>query len=116
MEFPTWLDQVYTKADYDLTIVNHVEPRDIANYAQPAVLLALRHAGGAAGVAAPTTAATQEEATAFLKNAARRISEDSAADWLLPGRGHHGVDEVGDGLPDDASTDAGSPSTGIAVP
>ena len=36
MEFPRWLQQVFTNAqDYDLTIINHVEERDIGNYANP---------------------------------------------------------------------------------
>ncbi len=32
VEFPLWLDKVFGKANYDLTIINHVEPRDIGNY------------------------------------------------------------------------------------
>jgi peptide/nickel transport system substrate-binding protein len=36
MEFPRWLQQVFGGAqDYDLTIINHVEERDIGNYANP---------------------------------------------------------------------------------
>jgi peptide/nickel transport system substrate-binding protein len=35
VEFPLWLDQTFTKHNYDLTIINHVEPRDIGNYANP---------------------------------------------------------------------------------
>jgi len=36
MEFPRWLQQVFTgPQDYDLTIINHVEERDIGNYANP---------------------------------------------------------------------------------
>ena len=36
LEFPArWLDVVYTHADYDLTIVAHVEARDIVNWANP---------------------------------------------------------------------------------
>ena len=36
LEFPArWLDAVYTRADYDLTIVGHFEPRDIVNWANP---------------------------------------------------------------------------------
>jgi peptide/nickel transport system substrate-binding protein len=36
MEFARWLQQVFSNAqDYDLTIINHVEERDIANYANP---------------------------------------------------------------------------------
>ena len=36
MEFPRWLQQVFGGSqDYDLTIINHVEERDIGNYANP---------------------------------------------------------------------------------
>jgi peptide/nickel transport system substrate-binding protein len=35
VEFPLWLDQVFTKRNFDLTIINHVEPRDIGNYGNP---------------------------------------------------------------------------------
>src|SRR5262249_39330182 len=36
LEFPArWLDVVFTKADYDLSIVAHVEPRDIVQYGNP---------------------------------------------------------------------------------
>lgn len=36
LEFPArWLDVVYTRADYDMTIVAHVEARDIVNWADP---------------------------------------------------------------------------------
>jgi len=28
VDFATWIDQVFTQHDYDLTIINHVEPRD----------------------------------------------------------------------------------------
>src|SRR5438067_145505 len=36
MEFARWLQQVFLNAqDYDLTIINHVEERDIANYGNP---------------------------------------------------------------------------------
>ena len=35
VEFSVWLEQVYTNHDYDMTAVLHVEPRDIANYANP---------------------------------------------------------------------------------
>lgn len=36
MEFPRWLQTVFGGTqDYDLTIINHVEERDIGNYANP---------------------------------------------------------------------------------
>jgi peptide/nickel transport system substrate-binding protein len=83
VEFTGWLDRVYTKADYDLTIVNHVEPRDLANYANPEYYWRYDSPLVQQDVAAATTAATQAEANRFLASAARRIAEDSPADWLL---------------------------------
>jgi peptide/nickel transport system substrate-binding protein len=35
VEWAQWLDQVFTKKDYDLTIVSHTEPNDIGIYARP---------------------------------------------------------------------------------
>lgn len=35
VEFPQWLDRVFKNRDYDLTIISHVEPRDIEIYARP---------------------------------------------------------------------------------
>jgi peptide/nickel transport system substrate-binding protein len=35
MEWAQWLDQVFKRAEYDLTIVSHVEPMDVVRYANP---------------------------------------------------------------------------------
>src|SRR5690606_15657074 len=35
VEFPTWLEDVYTNHDYELSFVLHVEPRDFGNFANP---------------------------------------------------------------------------------
>jgi peptide/nickel transport system substrate-binding protein len=36
MDFPRWLQQVFGgPQDYDLTIIDHIEERDIGNYANP---------------------------------------------------------------------------------
>ena len=35
VEFAQWLEDVYANKDYDLTIISHVEPFDIGNYANP---------------------------------------------------------------------------------
>jgi peptide/nickel transport system substrate-binding protein len=35
-EFPAkWLEEVFTNKNYDMTIIDHAEPMDIAIYAQP---------------------------------------------------------------------------------
>jgi peptide/nickel transport system substrate-binding protein len=80
--FPVWIDKVFTKADYDLTIINHVEPRDIAalwanpsyytRYNNPAVAKLL--ADGDAG--SPT------EYIADYKKAVELLADDAAAAWL----------------------------------
>jgi peptide/nickel transport system substrate-binding protein len=35
LEFPVWLDVVFKQHDYDLSLVAHVEPRDLAIFADP---------------------------------------------------------------------------------
>jgi peptide/nickel transport system substrate-binding protein len=80
--FPVWIDKVFTKADYYLTIINHVEPRDIAalwanpsyytRYNNPAVAKLL--ADGDAG--SPT------EYIADYKKAVELLADDAAAAWL----------------------------------
>lgn len=84
LEFPAaWLSTVFTNADYDMSIVAHVEPRDMpavfgdpnyyTRYGKPAfrALLAKADQG------------TPEEQVQYMKQAARMLSEDAAADWLF---------------------------------
>ena len=83
VEFSVWLDQVFTKHDYDMTAVLHVEPHDIGNYANPnyywqydsPTVQQLIHDAKVN----PDAQAGIEQ----LKQAARQISEDSPADWLI---------------------------------
>ncbi len=80
--FPVWIDKVFTKADYDLTIINHVEPRDISalwanptyytRYNNPAVQKLLTD--GDAGSAA--------QYVADYKKAVELLADDAAAAWL----------------------------------
>jgi peptide/nickel transport system substrate-binding protein len=95
VEFSVWLEQVYTNGDYDLTAVLHVEPHDIANYANPDYYWHYDSAEVQQLVGDAKVAATPEEATELLKQAARKISEDSPVDWLFLGAdltvAHQGV-------------------------
>lgn len=83
--FPVWLDQVFGKADYDMTIINHVEPRDVATvfgsakaddyytrYTNPEVVKLL--ADGDAG--------TPDEYIADNKKVVEILADDAAAAWL----------------------------------
>ena len=84
LEFPSaWLETVYTNRDYDLSIVAHVEARDMAAvFGDPAYYTAY----GTEEVRALFETAdtgTQEEQVEAMAEAARLISEDAAADFLF---------------------------------
>jgi peptide/nickel transport system substrate-binding protein len=83
LEFPAaWLTTVFKNADYDMSIISHVEPRDLGavfnakyytRYDDPQLqaLLAAADAGD------------EQTQVADMKQAARRLSEQAAADWLF---------------------------------
>ncbi len=84
LEFPaTWLEEVFTAKDYEMSIVAHVEPRDLGNvfgnpdyytsYGTPELVDLLKQAD----------AGTPEEQVASMKQAAELISQDAAAEFLF---------------------------------
>jgi peptide/nickel transport system substrate-binding protein len=77
-----WLDRVFTKADYDLTIVCHIERNDMAIYANPEYYFRFDNADYQGFITAAASAATQAERSDNLRQAARVLSEQSASDWL----------------------------------
>ncbi len=83
VEFSVWLEQVYTNHDYDMTAVLHVEPRDIANYANPAYYWQYDSAEVQELISAAKVNPDPDAAVEQLKEAARKISEDSPVDWLI---------------------------------
>jgi len=77
-----WLDRVFTKADYDLTIVCHIERNDMAIYANPDYYFRFDDAEYRDLIASASAAATPRLRTDSLRAAARLLSERSASDWL----------------------------------
>ena len=85
LEFPAqWLAQVFQPPnDYDMSIVAHVEPRDVPplfgdptyylGYDNPEVVQQL----------ADADAGTVDEQVTIMQDVARTLSEDAAADWLF---------------------------------
>ncbi|HRB99642.1 MAG TPA: ABC transporter substrate-binding protein, partial [Dermatophilaceae bacterium] len=70
-------------ADYDMSIVAHVEPRDLAAvFANKDYYLRYNSPVVQAAVAA-ADAATPEQQVAEMKKAARQIADDAAADFLF---------------------------------
>lgn len=84
LEFPAqWLQQVFTDHDYDMSIVSHVEPRDIqALFGNPDYYLGYDNAE-VRDLLAEADAGTPDEQVTLMQDAARAISEEHAADWLF---------------------------------
>ncbi|MEO3867981.1 ABC transporter substrate-binding protein [Nonomuraea sp. B12E4] len=83
LEFPArWLDQVFTKGDYDLSIINHVEPRDMGIFADKSYYFHYDNPEFGKLLAAADEG-TEQEQTDDLKQAAKLLSDDAAADWLF---------------------------------
>jgi peptide/nickel transport system substrate-binding protein len=83
LEFPArWLDVVFGKADYDMSVIAHVEARDIATFGDPNYYWRYNNPQVQKLLAAADAA---DEATqiADMKQVARTIAEDAAADWLF---------------------------------
>ncbi|TBT84660.1 ABC transporter substrate-binding protein [Propioniciclava sinopodophylli] len=83
LQFPArWVDTVLQKADYDLSIVAHVEPRDVVTYANPAYYWRYDNPAVQEAVAR-ADAGTVAEYEAEMRTASRLIAEDAAAVWLF---------------------------------
>lgn len=87
LEFPAaWLTSVFTGGDYDMSIVAHVEPRDIGTvFGNPDYYLHVDDPTIRADLAA-ADAGTQAQQIDAMKKVARRVAEQSYGDvlFLLP--------------------------------
>jgi len=102
VEFPTWLEDVYTNHDYDLSFVLHVEPRDFGNFANPDYYFGYDNAE-VQGLYADALAEVDPDTSAeLLAKAARIVSEDHAADWLYNGATITAVSPLVSGFPEDS--------------
>jgi peptide/nickel transport system substrate-binding protein len=83
LEFPArWLDEVFTNADYDMSIVSHVEPRDIGIFGDPDYYFRY-DSQQVRDLLAEADAGIPDEQVEAMKQVARAIAEDAAADWLF---------------------------------
>ena len=82
LDFARWLDQVYGSHDYDMTIVSHVEGRDIGNFANPEYYWGYDNPAFQTLIEEADTG-TQEGQVEKMKEAARMLADDAAAVWLF---------------------------------
>jgi len=82
LEFPRWLDQVFTHADYDISIVAHVEPRDLVRFADPTYYFRYDN-HRFRRLVAQADAGTEAQQLTDLRAAAKLLADDAAADWLF---------------------------------
>lgn len=83
LEFPArWIDVVFTQADYDLSIVSHVEPRDIVQYGNPDYYWRYDDARVRTWLAAADRGTPEQQVT-YMRRVADRISTDAASAWLF---------------------------------
>jgi len=84
LEFPAaWLQTVFKDHDYDMSIVAHVEPRDLpAVFGNPQYYTQYNNPQLQADIAAADAGTTDEQVT-YMKKAAQELSQDAAADFLF---------------------------------
>ena len=82
IDFPRWVREVLTNGDYDMTIVAHVEARDLGKFADPTYYW---HNDDPefARLYKEADAASPDQATALMKQAAARLANQAAAVWLF---------------------------------
>ncbi len=83
VEWPVWLDQVYKKKQYDLTIVSHVEPMDIGNYSRKPYYWQYESAAFDKIYSEFEESTSASDQTRLLKAAQRKIAEDAANGFLF---------------------------------
>ncbi|WP_218158477.1 ABC transporter substrate-binding protein [Streptomyces sp. MUSC 14] len=82
LEFPArWLSEVFNKADYDLSIIAHNEPRDQWIFADPDYYFRWNNPAYAKLLEEADAGSPQEENGRY-RAALRMLSQDAAADWL----------------------------------
>ena len=83
IEWAQWLDQVFTRGDFDLTIVAHTEPNDIGIYARDDYYFHYARPAFKDLMAALARATTEGERTRILQAAQRMLADDAVNVFLF---------------------------------
>ena len=83
VEFSTWLQDVYTNKNFELSLVDHNESHDFYQWADPDYYYGY-DSKDVQGLYAKAMGATNDSEEAhYLALAARKVSQDAPADWLF---------------------------------
>jgi len=107
LEFPAaWLQTVFKDADYDMSIISHVEPRDLAAVFGTSTYYTRYNNPQLQADLAAADAGTAEEQVTDMKKAAKELSQDAAADFLFLLPNLIVADKGVTGLPKNAITES----------
>jgi peptide/nickel transport system substrate-binding protein len=83
VDWPKWLDEVYKKKNYDLSIVSHVEPLDIGIYARENYYFNYNNEKFNEIIKAADSATSSEKRTELLHQAQRILAEDAVNGYMF---------------------------------
>lgn len=83
VEFPTWLNDVYSNHDFDLSYVDHAEARDFGNYANPGYYFGYDNPEVQRLYAEALASIDPAAEADLLEQAARLVAADAPAKWLF---------------------------------
>ncbi len=83
VDWPKWLDEVYKKKNYDLSIVSHVEPMDINIYARDGYYFNYKNEAFNKVINEAETATSDAIRTAKLQEAQRILANDAVNGYLF---------------------------------
>jgi peptide/nickel transport system substrate-binding protein len=83
VEFSTWLEDVFGNHDYDLSVVDHNESHDFAQWANPDYYYNYNNPEVRTLYWQAMTSLTDQGRDECLRRAARKVSQDAPADWLF---------------------------------
>ncbi|TNE35815.1 MAG: ABC transporter substrate-binding protein [Alphaproteobacteria bacterium] len=83
VDWAQWLDQVYKKKNYDLSIVSHVEPMDIGIYARKGYYFNYDNPKFNEIMARADSAVSMEDRSKLLKEAQKILADDAVNGYLF---------------------------------
>lgn len=86
VDFGTWLNDVYTNKNFELSYVNHTEARDFENWANPEYYFNYDNPEVQALYQKSLSALDEAEAAQYLADASRLVVADAPAHWLSNGQ------------------------------